>query len=461
MPINPAKPLARACRCFGYHRFHSLSFLKDIDPVSSKSSTNKTEVFKSTNNLKSSGFHIRRVKINGPIQTSQEKNPVRLDPHPPPVKPPAFWIRDACTCQLCVDPSTKQKLFQTTDVPLNIEIASEEVLSNGELRVTWKNDVTGYGENHATTYSHKYLRVFKNGFEAFPVTEPVYWNKAVISDSVMFIDFEKLISSDSVLFDALEQLQIYGLVIIRGVPESETSVEDIGLRIGNLKDTLYGRTWDVKSIAQAKNIAYTHQFLGLHMDLLYTENPPKLQLLHCLKNSCEGGSSLFSDSFFAATSIREESPRSYDHLKTYKTTYHYYNGGHHYEQSRETIVESEKTRQIATVNWSPPFQAPFVLHQGIISRRSTTRFEAYMKALKAFATHIEAPENIHEYRIKEGECVIFDNRRILHARRAFDVNSGERWLKGAYLDGDVFLSRYTELRKKRGHSSSSALSTLS
>lgn len=49
-------------------------------------------------------------------------------------------------------------------------------------------------------------------------------------------------------------------------------------------------------------------------------------------------------------------------------------------------------------------------------------------------------------RLNEGECVIFDNRRVLHARRAFDEqgDKGEivRWLKGAYVDGDAIWDRW-------------------
>lgn len=43
-----------------------------------------------------------------------------------------------------------------------------------------------------------------------------------------------------------------------------------------------------------------------------------------------------------------------------------------------------------------------------------------------------------EETLKEGECVVFNNRRVLHARRAFDTESGERWLKGTYVDWDDF-----------------------
>jgi len=50
--------------------------------------------------------------------------------------------------------------------------------------------------------------------------------------------------------------------------------------------------------------------------------------------------------------------------------------------------------------------------------------------------------------MQEGDCVIFNNRRVLHGRREFDAKEGERWLKGTYVDTDVFMSRWRVLHEK-------------
>ena len=65
--------------------------------------------------------------------------------------------------------------------------------------------------------------------------------------------------------------------------------------------------------------------------------------------------------------------------------------------------------------------------------------------------------------MEEGDLVLFDNRRVLHARRAFrdlteeeraergvKVVEGEpsRWLKGCYLDGEVVWDKLTTLSRK-------------
>jgi gamma-butyrobetaine dioxygenase len=47
-----------------------------------------------------------------------------------------------------------------------------------------------------------------------------------------------------------------------------------------------------------------------------------------------------------------------------------------------------------------------------------------------------APEYQMRYQLAAGDIVIFDNRRILHGREAFLPQSGDRQLRGLYLDRD-------------------------
>jgi alpha-ketoglutarate-dependent taurine dioxygenase len=62
-----------------------------------------------------------------------------------------------------------------------------------------------------------------------------------------------------------------------------------------------------------------------------------------------------------------------------------------------------------------------------------------------------------EYTLKEGDAVLFDNRRVLHARTAFadreradtgQEREANRWLKGCYFEADAVLDRGRVLRTK-------------
>jgi gamma-butyrobetaine dioxygenase len=70
--------------------------------------------------------------------------------------------------------------------------------------------------------------------------------------------------------------------------------------------------------------------------------------------------------------------------------------------------------------------------------------------MREFSSLVESEDNLYEYRLQEGECVIFNNRRVLHGRRQFDTATGMRWLKGAYIDTDVFMSKWRVLSEKFG-----------
>jgi gamma-butyrobetaine dioxygenase len=188
------------------------------------------------------------------------------------------------------------------------------------------------------------------------------------------------------------------------------------------------------------------------MDLLYTSNPPHLQLLHSLRARTPGGESFFSDSFHAARQLHRQSPSHFRTLCTFPVTYHYHHPTYHYHYTRPVIdlqmypKYSDPTHlPIDRVNWSPPFQAPF---EARIGSNNSTSLRSFIAASNAYEKLLSSEENLYEYRLNEGDCVIFDNRRILHARRAFDATKGERWLKGAYVDNDVFFSKLRVLQEK-------------
>ena len=76
---------------------------------------------------------------------------------------------------------------------------------------------------------------------------------------------------------------------------------------------------------------------------------------------------------------------------------------------------------------------------------------SFYTALGKFVALQDDAANRMEYTLREGDAVLFDNRRVLHARTAFTDGTpggrgaceGEtnRWLKGCYLEADAILDR--------------------
>lgn len=365
----------------------------------------------------------------------------------------AVFLRDACPCPSCVDPSTQQKLFQTADIPLELRPKVQEVTADG-VRLRWENDVAGFPSDHETVISNDFLanvlelqsKVRRDKTED-PNTQ-VYWDAAQMEKQQNFIDYQRYATTDAGVFEVVDQLWTHGLAFLENIPDDSSLIEKIATRIGPLRNSFYGTTWDVRSVPDSKNIAYTDKFLGLHMDLLYMVNPPRIQVLHSLRARAPGGESMFSDSFLAAESLRKEDLKAFRHLASFPVTYHYDNDGQHYRFTRPTIEfvgnpdvnrmsdEELAVARIATINWSPPFQGPFTVDVG-----EGGNLKGYLAAAKLFDQSLNSSQNMFEYRLKEGEAVLFDNRRVLHARRSFDAQAGERWLRGVYVDEDVWKSR--------------------
>lgn len=377
----------------------------------------------------------------------------------------SIWLRDSCTCSRCVNPSSTQKTFQTADIPASIqgrahvthELEDEEV-----ALIEWKDDITGWPEGHHTVLPLDFLRNAlqeERNYKAkkHTISPRTFWKSSTMTKDIQYLDYSSYMRNDKTLYKALRALYTHGLVFVKNVPDtlatdSSTSVKAICERIGHLRTTFYGTTWDVKSVPNAKNVAYTHVFLGLHMDLCYLDLTPHLQFLHSMRARAPGGESMFSDSFYAAELMRKESPHLFEALATFPVTFNYYNDGQSYRQIRPTVElvdQSDLTSPIKLLNYSPPFQGPYAHDIG--TEYGGKRFRLFHEAMQKFDQLVNAPENMFEYRLEEGECVIFDNRRVLHARRAFEAEKGERWLKGAYADRDVYISKLNVLSDVYGN----------
>ncbi|KAN0064253.1 Protoheme IX farnesyltransferase, mitochondrial [Thecaphora frezii] len=267
-----------------------------------------------------------------------------------------------------------------------------------------------------------------------------------------------------------------GFAFVTGVPTDKTAtaegedaatLRELASMLGEIRHTFYGPLWDVQSKPSSDNIAYTNLDLGLHMDLLYFQNPPRFQFLHMLRNRVKGGASIFVDSFKVAERMWHEDRELWEVLTRVPVGFHYVHGGRHYRFTHPTFelahdneghagppLHGSTMPRLSAVNYSPPFQSPLPLHPTPHLRTVEDRAKFYT-ALKRFADLTLDPEFRYQKQLQEGECVIFDNRRVLHSRTGFEWDAGQvsevtRWLKGCYVDGDAIWSTYRALRTKLG-----------
>lgn len=377
----------------------------------------------------------------------REDGSVTIDP---------IFLRDSCQCSLCIDRSTLQRKFVTAHIPLDIKPIFQGRSNRGRVKVGWINDIPGYSADHESIYSQEYLRSLTSPPPDSAIARKRHdWDKDTFEDRANWTSYSEFLNDTEAYRTAMSALHRDGLIFITKVDSNEGAVARMAKRIGPIRNTFYGSVWDVRSVADSRNVAYTNQHLGFHMDLLYMTNPPGYQLLHCLKNSCSGGESRFADAFFAATRLRRVNEKAYRLLCRYPVEWTYKNDGQFYLQRRPTFQEvfhfigseengkrrlqrkenKDSDADLAYVNWSPPFHGK-LYHNLELPERTT----AFVEAIRQFDRILNSDEMVVELKMEEGTCAIFENRRIVHARNAFKMEEGERWLRGAYVDEDAFWS---------------------
>jgi alpha-ketoglutarate-dependent taurine dioxygenase len=362
-----------------------------------------------------------------------------------------LWLRDSCPCHQCVDPDSGQKNFSTTDLHDRPKISNAKLQPDGSLKVIWASDRPSGGLAHTSIFSADEVAAWQaedkwqRGRVAVHNAEKIYWDRAgyeaLLADGRCRVSYKDWMNNEAAFWDAFADLRQTGLIFVTDVPSNEEEVERIATRIGPLQDTFYGRTWDVKSKPQAENVAYTSKFLGLHQDLMYHDPVPGLQLLHCISNTCEGGESLFSHGVRAAYELKLHQSQHYRDLTKLKSWFGYRKGDNHYFMSRHTIATDPQGNPTET-RWAPPFQATFQITS---SDKRAANLALWKKAATAFQSVVEAESNMVQIKLKAGECVIFDNRRVLHGRRQFTMGTGSRWLKGAYVTQQNYSAAATRL----------------
>ncbi|KAK9238918.1 taurine catabolism dioxygenase TauD, TfdA family-domain-containing protein [Lipomyces kononenkoae] len=383
------------------------------------------------------------------------------------------FLRDACSCRDCVDSSTQQRRFSTGQIPLDIRPKSVARKENEEYEITW---TAKEGCDHVSVYSQKRLEQLASSACRYNsrwrfARDTVLWDAATLQENFVSRSYDEYMNEEEAFSDIVLGLYSTGLAFLRNAPtkartaDSEVVVEKVARKIGYIKETFYGTSWDVVSLPDAKNIAYTSENLPLHMDLLYYESPPGVQLLHCITNRADGGESVYVDSFHAAYQLLDDDPTSFYHLTMFPVTFHYRNDGYHYVYTRPVIeldyfysspTPEHPPVRIKCVNYSPPFQAPF---EHFVTQAETVEgrldFREFIRAFNKFEKMIHTTSHQFETKFQPGDVALFMNRRVLHSRRGFKLSSSTeshendgnygRWLKGTYLDIDSFYSKLREL----------------
>ncbi len=343
---------------------------------------------------------------------------------------PYIWLRDNDPDGF--HPDTKERVFDLTSVPLDVHPVSFSI-ADDDLVVTWPQ------KQQPSVYSFAWLRRHQPGRRRDdPATVGrELWNADTLRRLPRF-DASRCAASAEVLYDALRTIKRLGIVIVDGLEDSLDASHAFGELVGFRRRTNFGDMFNVASKPDPNNLAYTSLPLPLHTDLPNQELIPGYQLLHCFRNRAQGGESVFADGFQVCEDLRNEAPDDYEILKRVPLPWRFHDRNHDIRRHRPIISERED---------GTPDYFVFNAHIADIPDMEADVLYRFYSVYQRLMRRIRKPRYAVHHLLAEGEMVVFDNARVLHGRTAFDAGSGERHLRGYYIERNEVDSRIRVLAR--------------
>jgi len=337
-----------------------------------------------------------------------------------------YWLRDACAST--IDPVTHERVFDISALPSSPYPKSAHI-ENDALVIHWRD------EQHVTCLPLSML-------EAFCANDGGMPDPAVLSRRPWYSDgYQRFfrVSQAEIESEGLARQRFAraiiedGVAIVADMENNDDSLTRLAHTLGPITPTVDGHYFDVRLTINPTNLAYTANALELHTDLPNEEAAPGVQFLHCRANSVEGGRSLFVDGTAVAETLRAERPEDFHLLSSYDIPFFRRYEGFDY-RSHQRVIELDRTGQVSGLTISQHLQDCMDLPQSLL--------DDYYPAFCRFIAMLKEERFVSRFRLAAGECIVFDNHRVVHGREAFVAEGGERHLRGCYVDRGALRSTY-------------------
>ncbi|HSF96073.1 MAG TPA: TauD/TfdA family dioxygenase, partial [Thermohalobaculum sp.] len=235
----------------------------------------------------------------------------------------------------------------------------------------------------------------------------------------------------------LSSVRRYGFAKLTGGPVESGALLQVAALFGYVRETNYGKWFEVRTEVNPTNLAYTGLGLQAHTDNPYRDPVPTLQILYCLENSAEGGESMVVDGFRAAERLRGEDPHGFALLSGHCARFEYAGSAGVRLSARRPMIELAPDGEIVAIRFNNRSAAP-------ITDVPFDDMAGYYAAYRRLGEIIDEPAMAVSFKLEPGESFIVDNTRVLHARAGYS-GAGSRWLQGCYADKDGLLSTLAAL----------------
>ena len=240
----------------------------------------------------------------------------------PPIRFHTIWLRDNAWDAETRDPGNGQRLISLADIPAETRIETAKV-DGQTLRVRFmpEDREISYDlqwlQRHAYDHPHHHRIAF--GWTNAKVET---WG-ADLNDHVPSAGFDGIKTNPQTRRDWLAAIRRFGFAKLTGGPIESGALLDVAATFGYVRETNYGKFFEVRTEVNPTNLAYTGLGLQAHTDNPYRDPVPTLQILYCLENSAEGGDNMVVDGFRVAERLREEDPHGFSLLSGHCARFEY------------------------------------------------------------------------------------------------------------------------------------------
>ena len=350
----------------------------------------------------------------------------------------AIWLRDNACDAATRSVENGQRLIALRDIPQETLI-SAATLTGPTLSVSFSP------EGKTVEYDLKWL--MQNAYDRAGIaqsgwirTDVETWDSALMAH-IPVADFELVRSDPEVLKNWLGQIARFGFGKLINGPIEELALTRVVDLFGYVRETNYGRHFEVRTEVKPTNLAYTGLGLQAHTDNPYRDPVPTIQVLYCLESSAAGGENMVVDGFCVVQQLRAENENWFRVLSSYCAQFEYAGSEDVKLRSRRPMIELAPDGELIGVRFNNRSTAA-------ISDVPFDDMETYYAAYRRMGEIIDDPAMEVTFRLEPGESFLVDNRRVLHARKGYS-GTGKRWFQGCYADMDSLLSKLAVLEAKQ------------
>jgi len=342
-----------------------------------------------------------------------------------------FWFRERVSEKEFLDVGTQQRLFDPSSMDHSVEIKEAKI--EGEyLNIIFNDGVESKFE------VNKIVKEISLKETEVVNIEKVKWKSDF--KGIKNFEFSNNFFESKDMFVMLEAFYKYGFVIIQKVPTENNFLVEFANKIGSVKRTNFGEFFNVKSVPDPNDLAYTTLHLAPHTDNPYRNPfPPCIQILHCIENEVSGGFSTLVDGFTVSEDLKSLNKEFYKILSEVKVRFRFVD--------KDTILESwselihlDENKNFKNVRFSPRLD--------YVPPMEKKKLDLYYAARKYLSDLYNSDKYRIEFKLMPGDLMMMDNHRLLHGRTSYDSSEGRRFLQGCYLDFDSTEGKLLHLKRK-------------